>query len=194
MRPRLLIPLLACALVVVVGVGLAQTSGPDKPPPARRIDPATVREALARSPAPLARLHRQADRLLGGGRAAYRRRLRALRGHPVVVNLWAAWCAPCRSEFPSFQSSSVLHGRRVAFMGIDTRDNRRDALRFLRRFPVSYPSYSDDSGRIGTDLGIQGLPTTVFYDRRGRVAFIHQGVYPSRGALEQDIRRYALSS
>ena len=59
---------------------------------------------------------------------------------------------------------------------------------------MSYPSYVDDDGRISTELGVQALPTTVFYDRRGRVAYVHQGVYPSRGQLEQDIRRYALES
>jgi thiol-disulfide isomerase/thioredoxin len=194
MRARYAIPLLACVLAVVVGVGLAQTNGPDKPPRARRIDPATVREALAHSPKPLAALHGQASRVLPGGPAAYHRRLRALRGHPVVVNLWAAWCTPCRAEFPSFQSSSVLHGRRIAFLGVDTRDHPGPARRFLGRFPVSYPSYADDDGRIATDLGIQGVPTTVFYDRRGKIAYVHQGVYPSRGVLEQDIRRYALAA
>lgn len=193
MRRVALLPL-AAALVAVLVVGFSQTEGPGKAPTTTRISPETVRRSLAGSPPPLAVIHAQGNRLLAGGRSAYRTRLAALRGHPVIVNLWAAWCAPCRSEFPSFQSSSVLHGRRVAFLGINTRDNRGDALRFLRRFPVSYPSYVDDGGRISTDLGVRALPTTVFYDPRGRVAYIHQGVYPSRGQLEEDIRRYALES
>jgi thiol-disulfide isomerase/thioredoxin len=191
---RIALLLAVGAVVAVIAVGLSQTDGPGKAPTARRINPETVRRSLAGSPPPLAVIHSQGSRLLAGGRSAYRTRLAALRGHPVIVNLWAAWCAPCRVEFPSFQSSSVVHGRRVAFLGIDTRDDRTAALRFLRRFPVSYPSYIDDGGRISTELGVQALPTTVFYDRRGRVAYIHQGVYPSRGQLEQDIRRYALES
>jgi cytochrome c biogenesis protein CcmG/thiol:disulfide interchange protein DsbE len=191
---RIALLLAAGAVVAVLAVGFSQIEGPGKAPTSRRINPETVRRSLAGSPPPLAEIHSQGNHLLGGGRSAFKTRLAALRGHPVIVNLWAAWCAPCRVEFPSFQSSSVVHGRRVAFLGIDTSDNHGDALRFLRRFPVSYPSYVDDHGRISTDLGVQALPTTVFYDRRGRVAYVHQGVYPSRGQLEQDIRRYALES
>src|ERR671936_853689 len=71
--------------------------------------------------------------LLGGGAAAFRARLRGLRGHPVVVNKWASWCGPCRSEFPYFQRLGVELGRRVAFLGVDGNDNDSDSRRFLRR-------------------------------------------------------------
>jgi hypothetical protein len=65
-------------------------------------------------------------------------------------------------------------------------------MRFLRKFPVTYPSYEDGRGAIGLSAGVQGLPTTVFYDRAGKVAFVHQGAYPTRSKLVEDIRRYAL--
>ena len=85
------------------------------------------------------------------GLGALRARLAALRGHPVVINKWASWCAPCRAEFGAFQRASVTQGREVAFIGIDSGDtSRADALAFLRSFPVSYPSYYDQSGQAGT--------------------------------------------
>ena len=64
----------------------------------------------------------------------------------------------------------------------------------LRSFPVSYPSYYDQSGRLGAAVTDSTFtPVTVFYDRRG-AQFIHQGPYLSRAKLEQDVRRYALDA
>src|SRR5918992_1141239 len=96
-------------------------------------DPAEARRALAGAPAPLAELHAQANELLDGGADAFRRRLTRLRGHPVVVNKWASWCAPCREEFPFLQRQSVERGREVAFIGVDSDDNDEAARRFLDR-------------------------------------------------------------
>jgi len=111
----------------------------------------------------------------------------------VVVNKWASWCGPCRAEFPDFQKTSVKYGRRVAFMGVNGNDNHSDARRFLSRYPVSYPSYEDPSGTVAQVFnGASAFPTTVFYDRDGKVGYIHQGQYLTGAKLEQDVRRYAL--
>ena len=109
------------------------------------------------------------------------------------MNIWAAWCGPCREELPVFQDVSVAYGKRVAFLGVDLRDDRAAAERLLRRFPVSYPSVEDPDGRLFQDLGLQGVPSTLFYDARGGdPAFVHQGPYYERADLEADLRRYAL--
>jgi len=156
---------------------------------------AQMRARLAGAPAPLAALHAQAAEILPGGLPALRARLAALRGHPVVINKWASWCAPCRAEFGAFQRASVAQGRRVAFLGIDSGDSSRsDAIGFLRSFPVSYPSYYDSSGAAGQAITYSTFtPVTVFYDASGR-QYIHQGPYPSAAKLEQDVRRYALDA
>jgi cytochrome c biogenesis protein CcmG/thiol:disulfide interchange protein DsbE len=156
--------------------------------------PAEATEALAGAPAPLASLHRQAGRLLEGGQAAFERRLAELRGRPVVVNAWGSWCGPCIDEFPLFQRTAVAYGKRVAFLGIDVRDGTETARAFLREHWVAYPSYFDPDERIARAVGARvGLPTTVFYERGGDVAFVHQGPYRDEAALVEDIERYLLS-
>jgi cytochrome c biogenesis protein CcmG, thiol:disulfide interchange protein DsbE len=195
MRRRAVIVLAAVALVAIVVIGLSQAEEGSTPPaPAeRKLDQAAVRARLAGAPPELARLHRQANRFLPGEGKRLRRELRRLRGRPVVVNIWAAWCGPCREELPVFQEVSVDYGTRVAFLGVDLRDERAAAERLLRRFPVSYPSVEDPDGRLFQDLGLQGVPSTLFYDARGgEPAFVHQGPYYERADLEADLRRYAL--
>lgn len=149
--------------------------------------------ALAGSPAQLAALHAQGNRLLPGGVDAYEKRLAALRGYPVVVNVWASWCGPCRFEFPVFQRVATEYGRRVAFLGVDSQDSGDAARTFLAEAPVPYPSYADPHQQIAESIGASlGLPDTAFYDRRGRLVYLKQGPYANRAALRADVERYAL--
>jgi cytochrome c biogenesis protein CcmG, thiol:disulfide interchange protein DsbE len=186
---------LACAaLVAVVVIGLSQAGSQGGEPEKGKAPTGSAAQAELRgSPPQLAALHRQAGQLLGGGKAAFTARRKALDGFPLVVNGWASWCGPCRFEFPFFQSQAVKQGRRVAFLGLDVTDNASDARRFLRQFPQPYPSYTDTRGTIMQSLvPSSGLPNTVFVDAKGKQTFVHQGGYPSEARLAADIRRYAL--
>jgi cytochrome c biogenesis protein CcmG, thiol:disulfide interchange protein DsbE len=153
---------------------------------------AAISQALAGSPVPLAALHQQASRLLGSD-AALGARIHALHGYPVVVNVWASWCVPCRSEFNLFASASTQFGRGVAFLGADTDDDAGDAQAFLSQHRVSYPSYQATSSQLDSLLpgGLQGFPTTIFIARDGKVTYIHTGQYVSQGTLNSDIQLYA---
>jgi thiol-disulfide isomerase/thioredoxin len=177
--------------VLAVGALLAGCGSNEEPrsaAPAR----ADAARALAGSPPALRALHSQSNRLLDGGPGAFRTRLTALKGHPVVVNKWASWCGPCRFEFPFLQRLSVELGRRVAFLGVDSNDNDGDAVRFLRRYPVSYPSYRDPDQEVARVFGATvAFPGTAFYDARGRLRYVHQGAYATEAKLREDIRRYA---
>jgi thiol-disulfide isomerase/thioredoxin len=150
---------------------------------------------LAGSPQPLASLHAQAGQVLGSG-GALQQRLRSLRGYPVVINAWASWCGPCRTEFPLLASESIRYGRKVAFLGLDTNDSLSDARTFLASHPVSYPSYQGSTSQVRELLpqGLFGLPTTIFIDRKGKVSSVHSGPYESPGTLDQDVERYALGT
>jgi cytochrome c biogenesis protein CcmG, thiol:disulfide interchange protein DsbE len=180
-------------VVLLVGLGLRQAaSRSGAPPRPEALTRADIQRRLAGAPPALAALHRQANAILPGSGRALNARLKALRGHPAVVNIWAAWCGPCRIELPVLQRVSLRLGRQVAFLGVDLKDDRGSARSLLRKVPVAYPSYEDPDARFFNAQRLQGVPSTLFYDRRGRQTFVHQGPYLQRAALERDIRRYAL--
>jgi cytochrome c biogenesis protein CcmG/thiol:disulfide interchange protein DsbE len=184
-------PRLAAAVALLLATGSIAACGSDEPESAAG-DPESVERALTGAPPPLRKLHRQANELLGGGARAFRERLAELEGHPVVVNKWASWCPPCRAEFPFFQRQSVRRGKEIAFIGVDSGDNDADARKFLKEFPVSYPSYKDPDLKVAAVFkGLAAFPATAFYDAKGRLAFVHQGGYATERQLADDIERYA---
>jgi thiol-disulfide isomerase/thioredoxin len=189
---RVLVLLAAVGLVALVAVGLGQAKRDDRPEAAAApFDLERARERLAGAPAPLAALHAESNELLPGGLRAFRARLRALRGHPVVVNKWASWCGPCRNEFPLLEQLATERGRAVAFLGVNVRDKDPAAREFLARRPLPYPSYADPDEEIGRALETPALyPVTVFIDARGK-RFTHVGEYRTAADLAADIDRYA---
>jgi thiol-disulfide isomerase/thioredoxin len=190
---RRLVPFLAAAvLAAVLVIGLTQAGGGSEDGSGEGFDLAQAQQALRGAPAPLAGLHAQAGEILGGGRRAFEQRLAELEGRPVVVNKWASWCGPCRSEFPFFQALATERGKEVAFLGLNSGDVRAAAERFLARFPVPFPSYEDRDEAIARSLKSgKNYPVTMFFDARGQPAFVHQGGYRSEADLAADIDRYA---
>jgi cytochrome c biogenesis protein CcmG, thiol:disulfide interchange protein DsbE len=190
---RLALGLGGIALVVVLALGLSQAlKGAKAPPKASTLSTQEISRRLAGAPPQLAALHRQANQILPGARKGLDTRLATLKGHPAVVNIWAAWCGPCRAEMPVMQRVSIDLGKQVAFLGVDLKDNRTAATTFLHKIPVTYPSYADPSGQVYNAQRLVGVPTTLFYDRSGKQTFVHQGPYFTRADLVQDIRRYAM--
>lgn len=185
-RPWIVIT--ALAVIVVLAIGLTQLTSTSTKGGGRAPSLSAAQRQLAGSPAPLDALHHQANALLDVKELAGE--IKALRGYPIVVNVWGSWCPPCRAEFPIFQRVSAALGRRVAFIGIATQDSRHNAGGFLAKHPVSYPSYMDFDGSVRASYGLLGTPSTLYYDRNGKKAYLHQGPYRSDAALKADIRRY----
>jgi thiol-disulfide isomerase/thioredoxin len=152
--------------------------------------PGLTKTQLAALPKALAQNSDQANQIID---TPITEKLRALRGIPIVVNQWASWCPNCVAEFPLFQRLARDLRGRVAFLGLDSQDDRGAAEEFLGRFPVPYPSIYDESASQAASIGGgRGWPTTIFFNRRGERTYVRQGGYVTAATLRADIERYAL--
>jgi thiol-disulfide isomerase/thioredoxin len=193
MRPAL-IAVCVTALAVAIFVGVRQARDDAGAPwaPLAPLSRAEVSGPIAGVPRELAALRERVNVLQRGGVKAFDAQLRALRGHPVVVNMWASWCGPCRIELPLFQREAIKRAARVAFLGVNVGDNAGDARKLAARYPMPYPSFSDPrSNIVAGRFGSRALPVTVFVDARGEHV-VHQGQFSTQADLSRDIERYAL--
>jgi peroxiredoxin len=111
--------------------------------------------------------------LIGGGTF----NLASTRGNVVVLNYWASWCAPCRTEAPQFDLLyRQIKSRGVDFYGIDTKDAKGNAESFVKDYDISYPIVYDELGETAIRLGnlpTVNLPFTVLIDKHGKVAAVY---------------------
>ena len=118
--------------------------------------------------------------------AAFQSLLTQLRGKPVVVNIWASWCGPCRQEAPELASVSKAHRGEVQFVGVDIQDQLGPARTFIQQYGWIYPSVFDATGAIRDWLGLIGQPDTLVFDANGRRTFVWSGAV-TREVLERAI-------
>ena len=118
--------------------------------------------------------------LAGGGSLG----LADLRGRPVMLNFWASWCVPCKDEAPLLRRAFRAYGDRVAFVGVDVKDSRSDAIDFARRTGLSYPHVRNEGGKIYAEYGLTGQPETFFIDADGAIVE-HVNGPMDEGALTQ---------
>jgi thiol-disulfide isomerase/thioredoxin len=190
---KVVLALCALGVTAAVVVGIVQAGSSDRAPRAASgpLSLAEVSKPLAGAPPELAALRTRVNALDAGGAKAFDAQLRALRGHPVVVNLWASWCEPCRFELPFLQREALARGTKVAFLGINVNDNRDAARERAAQFPMPYPSFEDPRSNLFARYKVRGLPSTVFYDARGKLVVVHQGVFATQASLAKAIDRYA---
>ena len=101
--------------------------------------------------------------------------LAGLRGRVLVVNLWSATCAPCRTEMPALQRIHRAAGSTVTILGVDSGDNATTARDAARQSGVDYALALDPHGRIAARLAVVDLPTTVVVGPDGTVTHVHVG-------------------
>src|SRR5262249_11894056 len=94
--------------------------------------------------------------------------LASYRGKPIVLNMWASWCTGCYAEARALATFARTHPQ-AQMVGVDIQDSRDGAEAFYRRFGWRHPSIFDPQGEIAARFGLQGLPATLFLDRRHRV-------------------------
>ena len=109
------------------------------------------------------------------------RKLSELRGKPLIINVWASWCGPCRAEMGSLERlSRRFGGKQFNIIGVSTDDHVNAAAAFLRQANVTFDNYHDRNLLLESMLGANTIPLTVLVDAQGRM------VRKVRGAREWD--------
>lgn len=98
------------------------------------------------------------------------RKLSAFRGKPLIINVWASWCGPCRAEMGSLDRLSRRYGgKQFNVIGISTDDYRDRALDFLQQARTGFSHYIDSNLLMENMLGADRIPLTLLVDAQGRV-------------------------
>lgn len=166
---RFLPPLLAALLVAVLAYGLLKPA-PDT----------TTGGPLVDRPAPEFTLRSLDNRMVS---------LASLRGKPVLLNLWASWCVPCRQEAPLLRELSERPGSSgLVMLGLLFQDQDKPDRAFMQEYGLTYPTLRDPQLNTAIKYGVSGVPETFFIDRAGIVRYV------DRGALTRERLSLGLSS
>jgi thiol-disulfide isomerase/thioredoxin len=200
-------PRVISALAVIVAVATGMLAGCGGDPVTKqyvfksgdasiKVDTRELRELKAKAgiepcPKPAARVATSTHALpditlpcLGGGRAVNIARLRG----PLLLNLWAQWCTPCRDETKVLQQISEQYRGEVAVIGVDWQDTKPDwALAMLHANDATYPQLADPEAATRAPLQIRGMPYTLFVDRSGSVTYVRNGPFDSVSEAQQAI-------
>jgi len=101
---------------------------------------------------------------LAGGKFS----LVSTRGHPVLLNFWASWCAPCQDEAPVLSAIASRYRGRLDVVGVNSQDDTGHALKFARHYALDY-MLVHDTGSVYRTWGLGGLPETFLIAANGRV-------------------------
>jgi cytochrome c biogenesis protein CcmG, thiol:disulfide interchange protein DsbE len=114
-------------------------------------------------------------------------RIADYRGKWVLVNFWASWCAPCKTEAPALESFQQAHAADgFTILGINLDDASGDALEFVKRYGLTYPQLRDGDGSDRRDAyGMTGFPESFLIDPQGHVALIRRGPVDENYLAEQ---------
>lgn len=152
----------ALAVVALLGFGLVKDDGGD---------------VVVGEPAP----DGPVQRLGADGEAT----LADYRGDWVLLNFWASWCEPCRSESPEIERYAAKHDD-LTVVGMNTEDLSTDAIAFTEEFELSWEMLRDHDGRRKEAFGVFALPETFLIDPEGNVALVRRGTV-DREFLEENV-------
>ena len=103
-------------------------------------------------------------------------RLSDLRGKKVLINFWATWCGPCRSEMPDLQKALGEAGDSVVVLGVNKAQELKEIAPFADELRISFPLIANQSGDIAGRYAAQNLPTSYFINRDGTIGLKKTGV------------------
>lgn len=96
-------------------------------------------------------------------------------GKVVYVDFWASWCVPCRKSFPWLNELAKKYPDDLVVVGVNVDHERSAAMKFLEKYPASFPLVYDPEGKIAAQYELQGMPSSVLIGRDGKIAKRHIG-------------------
>lgn len=98
--------------------------------------------------------------------------LTAARGKVVILNFWASWCEPCKTEMPHFQTYYEQHQKDVEILAVNftKKDQVNHVKKFVEQHELTFPILLDETGETSMMYGAFALPTTIIIDRQGQIA------------------------
>lgn len=97
------------------------------------------------------------------------------KGRVVYLDFWASWCVPCRKSFPWLNELAKKYPEDLVIVGINVDNERTAAMKFLEKYPASFPLVFDPKGVLAKEYKLEGMPSSVILDRDGKVAHRHVG-------------------
>ena len=121
-------------------------------------------------------------------------RLADLKGQVVMINFWATWCGPCRQEMPLLaQLNTKYEPLGFTLLGVNVEPDSAAAVTWLKGMPVTFPILFDTDSAVAGSFGVEGMPSTVFVDRKGQVRYIHRGYKPGDEAKYLEVVKQLIS-
>jgi len=112
------------------------------------------------------------------------------RGKPVIINFWATWCGPCKSELPAFDAAYQTHGDKVNFLMVNLTDGTRETTEkvnsFIEKNGYTFPVLFDSKSSGAMTYSVYSIPLTVFVDAKGNLLGSHTGAMSAK-TLEEYI-------
>ncbi len=105
-------------------------------------------------------------------------------GRPAVVNIWASWCGPCRSEAPLLSQAFAEYGEDVHFVGVDVQDTQSGAQAFIAEFGLPFDHFFDQNRSVPAAFGGFGVPITYFLDGDANVVATHSGILDEQALVQ----------
>lgn len=97
------------------------------------------------------------------------------KGKVVYIDFWASWCVPCRKSFPWLNELAKKYPDDLVVVGVNVDNERAAAMKFLEKYPASFPLVFDPQGKLAGEYKLEGMPSAVIVDRNGKIAHRHVG-------------------
>lgn len=154
-----LVAALAVGLVALLIFGVLQTT-----------DDSSIDQAVARGEKPMAKSV-ELTTLDGTARGA----LADYRGRTVLVNFWASWCGPCKTEAPLLNRvQRMLEAEGGTVIGVTVDDTREDSAKFVADHDIDFPIYRDPDRTLNKAFALKGVPESFLIDPQGRIVALER--------------------